>query len=134
MIKMDGTENIAIILVIGVMIGIPLAVYSIENIPVQEIEGIQIVEITAWTTENGGWIPNEIIVKKDIPVRLIIRSADITHIFYIPELDIISHPIEPGHVDVVEFTPTVAGTFPFHCDLFCSEFHQEMTGILIVED
>ncbi len=131
---MDGTETIGIILVIGVMIGIPLTMYSIENIPADAVEDIQVVEITAWTVENGGWTPNEIIVKKDIPVRLVIRSADITHVLYIPDLDIIGHPISAGHVDIVEFTPTETGTFPFQCDLYCSELHQEMMGILIVED
>lgn len=131
---MDGTETLGIILVVGVMIGIPLAIYSVENAPVDAVEDVQVVEITAWTVENGGWTPNEIVVRKDVPVRLVIRAADITHVFFIPDLDIRSDPIAPGHVAVVEFTPTETGTFPFQCDIYCSELHQEMKGILIVED
>lgn len=131
---MDGTELLGFFLVLAVMVGIPATFYGYESIAVEQADDVQVVEITAWTAENGGWTPDEIVVKKGVPVRLIIRSADITHGFYIADLDIMSEPLAPGHTIEIEFTPTEAGTYPFKCHVFCSERHQEMTGLLIVEE
>jgi cytochrome c oxidase subunit 2 len=30
--------------------------------------------------------------------------------------------------------PDKVGTFPFHCDIFCGEGHEDMTGKFVVTD
>jgi cytochrome c oxidase subunit II len=42
--------------------------------------------------------------------------------------------IEPGKVNRVTIMAPKAGTYEFHCDLFCGEGHEGMTGTIIVED
>jgi heme/copper-type cytochrome/quinol oxidase subunit 2 len=32
----------------------------------------------------------------------------------------------------VTLTPDKEGTYPFHCDVFCGDGHEDMTGTLVV--
>jgi cytochrome c oxidase subunit 2 len=50
----------------------------------------------------------------------------------LPELGLRAD-IEPGTVTRVPLTPSRAGTFPFACDIFCGDGHEEMSGELVVE-
>jgi hypothetical protein len=47
------------------------------------------------------------------------------------------HGAEPRAVKIsakrFSFTPDKEGTFPFHCDVFCGDGHEDMTGMLVVE-
>jgi cytochrome c oxidase subunit II len=76
--------------------------------------------------------PNHIALKVGVPVVLEFTSADRKHGFKVPELGLRSD-IEPGKATRLAFTPVRAGTFPFACDLFCGDGHEEMTGELVVE-
>ncbi len=92
------------------------------------------VELLARTPENGNWYPNEITVPYGEEVRMLIRNTEtVTHGFALPEFDIAVSRISAGEVVVVEFTPDKRGTFPFMCTNWCSEYHLDMRGTLIVE-
>jgi cytochrome c oxidase subunit 2 len=88
----------------------------------------QVIHLTAKKFEYS---PNEITVKKGQPVTIEIASLDRKHGFTIPDLKVRSD-VRPGAENVVRFTPDRAGTFNFHCDLFCGSGHEGMTGTLIV--
>lgn len=90
----------------------------------------QVIKITAKRFEYS---PNEITVKKGVPVVLEFTSLDRLHGFNCPGLGIRTD-IEPGKVNKVEFTPQKAGTFPFHCDNFCGDGHEKMAGKIIVTE
>ena len=90
----------------------------------------QVIHLTAKKFEYS---PNEITVKKGQPVVIEIVSLDRKHGFTIPELKIRSD-VKPGTKNVVRFTPDKAGTFNFHCDLFCGSGHEGMAGTIVVED
>jgi len=90
----------------------------------------QVIHMTAKKFEYN---PNEITVKKGQPVVIDIVSLDRKHGFTIPELNI-RMDVKPGEKNVVRFTPDRAGKFNFHCDNFCGEGHEGMTGTLIVEE
>ena len=83
------------------------------------------------TAKRFEYSPNEIIVKKGMPVTLEFTSLDRLHGFNCPDLGIRSD-IVPGKVNRVRFVPRKTGTFPFHCDNFCGEGHENMTGNIIV--
>jgi cytochrome c oxidase subunit II len=93
-------------------------------------ESEQVIKITAKKFEYN---PNEIKVKKGVPVVLELTSLDRLHGFNSPDLAIRSD-INPGQVSTVRFTPQQTGTFIFFCDNFCGEGHDGMTGKIIVED
>jgi cytochrome c oxidase subunit 2 len=88
----------------------------------------QVIHLTAKKFEYS---PSEIRVKKGQPVVIEIVSLDRKHGFTIPDLKVRSD-VKPGTQNVVRFTPGKAGTFNFHCDLFCGSGHEGMAGTLVV--
>ena len=97
------------------------AVYSDEakvtTFTASVVDGIQRVEIL------GGdyyFEPNHIVVKKDIPVEFVVKKAP----GMVPH-DIVMDAPQAGMAfkldfgkegEVITFTPTQAGIFPFYCD------------------
>lgn len=90
----------------------------------------EVIKITAKQFE---FTPNEITVKKGVPVILEFTSADRLHGFDCPGLNIRTD-IEKDKTSRVEFTPAKAGTYPFHCDNFCGSGHGKMQGKIIVTE
>ena len=90
----------------------------------------QVVKITAKRFEYS---PNEIKLKKGVPAVLEFTSLDRLHGFSCADFGIRTD-IVPGKVNTVRFVPDKAGTFPFHCDIFCGEGHEDMAGKFIVEE
>lgn len=73
-----------------------IAKTTIEN-------GVQVIRLTA---DNNGYTPNEIYVKKDIPVKLIIEGNQINSCnngVVVPALNI-EKDLKPGE-NIIEFTP-----------------------------
>lgn len=71
------------------------------------------------------YTPDEITLKKDEPVVLVLRSADVTHGFQISELNIKAE-IKKGKSTEIKFTPAVAGQFVGKCAFFCGAGHASM--------
>jgi len=93
-------------------------------------EAGQVIRVTAKRYEYS---PSEITLKKGVPVTLEFTSLDRPHGFNCPDLGIRTD-IMPGKVNRVHFVPQKVGTFEFHCDLFCGEGHETMTGKIIVTE
>lgn len=89
-----------------------------------------VIRITAKRFEYS---PSEIRLKKGVPVVLEITSLDRLHGFNCPDLGIRTD-IPPGKTSRVRVVPDKVGTFPFHCDIFCGEGHEDMTGKFVVTD
>ena len=93
-------------------------------------EAEQVIKVTAKRYEYN---PNTITVKKGAPVVLEFTSLDRLHGFNCPGLGIRTD-IAPEKVTTLRFVPQKAGTFPFHCDIFCGSGHDGMTGTIIVTE
>ena len=108
------------------------AVASIVGVPSRSAWAAseQVVHMTAKKFEYN---PNEITVKKGIPVVIEIESLDRKHGFLLPEFGVRTD-VKPGEKNEVRFTPDKVGRFGFHCDLFCGDGHEGMSGTLIVVD
>jgi Icc-related predicted phosphoesterase/plastocyanin len=106
----------------------PLAVAKAD--PANEQANEKVIKITAKKFEYS---PNEITLKKGIPVVLELSSLDRLHGFNCTDLGIRSD-IPPDKVSTVRFTPEKTGTFDFHCDIFCGSGHEGMSGKFIVKD
>ena len=77
--------------------------------------------------------PDEIVLKKDEPVVLVLRSVDVTHGLTVPELKIKAE-IKKGKATEIQVTPSVAGNFVGKCANFCGQGHALMTlQIKVVE-
>jgi cytochrome c oxidase subunit 2 len=88
----------------------------------------RVIRISASTFE---FTPDEITVKKGIPVILELTSRDRHHGFKLPAFNLRAD-IQPGVTETLRFIPNTAGTFTFFCDVFCGAGHEEMSGILKV--
>jgi cytochrome c oxidase subunit 2 len=93
-------------------------------------ESGQVIKITAKRYEYN---PSIITLKKGVPVTLEFTSLDRLHGFNCPDLGIRTD-ILPGKVSRIQLVPKKSGTFPFQCDNFCGEGHENMTGSFIVTE
>ncbi len=91
----------------------------------------QVIKITAKRFEYN---PNVIKIKTGVPVVFDFTSLDRMHGFTVPDLGNIRLTIEPGKVNRITILAPKAGTYEFHCDIFCGDGHEGMTGKIIVED
>jgi cytochrome c oxidase subunit II len=82
---------------------------------------------------------NVVIVGDDLhlpvgkPVRMLLRSIDVVHDFYVPEFRA-KMDLMPGLVSHFWFTPTRTGTFEILCAGFCGIGHPQMRGRVVVEE
>jgi cytochrome c oxidase subunit II len=67
------------------------------------------------------------------PVKLLLRSIDVVHSFYVPEFRT-KMDLVPGMVSYVWFTPTRTGTFDILCAELCGNGHFNMRGKVVVQE
>lgn len=72
----------------------------------------------------------ELEVGESVLVRL--KSADVVHDFYCPELGVGPVEVYPGKVEEVVITPTAPGAYDFYCTTVCGQAHFRMRGQFIV--
>ena len=66
------------------------------------------------------------------PVKMLLRSIDVLHDFYVPEFRAKMDMI-PGSVTYYWFTPTRTGTFEVLCAELCGQGHPQMRGMVMVD-
>jgi len=67
------------------------------------------------------------------PVKALLRSVDVLHDFYVPELRA-KMDMVPGQVSYVWFTPIRTGTFEILCAELCGVGHPQMRGTLMIQE
>jgi cytochrome c oxidase subunit 2 len=67
------------------------------------------------------------------PVKVMLRSIDVIHDFYVPEFRAKMDMI-PGSVTYYWFTPTRAGTFEVLCAELCGIAHSQMRSKVVVDE
>ena len=107
----------------------------IEKYKVGEEGGIPIVEPPdgadvylrgqMWT-----WTPI-LKLKKGVNYKFHISSTDLMHGFSLMPL-VMNFQVVPGHDNILNMTPTSAGTFHILCNEFCGIGHHTMIGKIIV--
>ncbi len=75
---------------------------------------------------------NEIHIPVGLPVKVLMRSRDVLHNFYIPQIRS-KMDMVPGLVSYFWFTPTVIGSYEILCAEFCGLGHYNMRGRMIIE-
>jgi cytochrome c oxidase subunit 2 len=66
-------------------------------------------------------------------VKLLLRSLDVLHSFYVPEFRT-KMDLVPGMVSYVWFIPTRTGTFEILCAELCGNGHFNMRGKVVVQE
>ncbi len=89
----------------------------------------RVVEITA---RRFQFTPSEVTLRRGEPVKLRLRSEDVTHGFFVRPLRI-DADIPPGRTTEVVITPAQAGRFTAICHHFCGSGHGNMKMTFVVE-
>jgi cytochrome c oxidase subunit 2 len=108
------------------LLALPLLLAACASSPAEP----RVVRVTAHRFE---YEPARVVLKRGERVELEFVSLDCRHGFSAPDLGLRSD-ITPGKPTRLAFVPERAGTFPFHCDVFCGEGHEDMSGEIVVEE
>jgi cytochrome c oxidase subunit 2 len=76
---------------------------------------------------------NEVHVPLNKPIKVLSRSLDVLHDFYVPQFRARMNMV-PGMVTSFWFTPTKAGRYEILCAQLCGVGHYNMRGYIVVED
>lgn len=76
-------------------------------------------------------LENRLYVPLDRPVKALLRSVDVLHNFYVPQIRS-KMDLVPGIVSWFWFEPTVAGTYEILCAELCGVGHYNMRGHMVI--
>ncbi len=76
---------------------------------------------------------NELHLPLNQPVKMLLRSRDVLHDFFVPEFRARMNLV-PGMITSFWFTPTKAGRYEVMCAQLCGVGHSNMRGTIVVED
>jgi len=99
--------------------GADVSVLSTKDAENEKVEDVQIKkdqQIVEMRVTNSGFSPSTLRIKKDVPVKWIVKGDQLsgcTNKIIVPSLKI-SKSLRAGD-NIIEFTPTEAGTIPFSC-------------------
>lgn len=99
-------------------------------------EGALRIQVTArkwswWFDHPGGKGAGELHLVAGRPVELVMSATDVIHSLYVPEFRVKQDAV-PGRFTRLNFTPTVAGSFPIVCTEYCGTDHSRMTSLAVV--
>ncbi len=142
--QIHGNTRIEIIwTIIPAVALLALAIFTFSKVPEVEAnptagEDVLVVEVTAhqfyWQYEypNGALSFDTLRLPVGRPVQLVIRSADVAHAWWVPQLTGKRDAI-PGRTNKLNFTPRAVGTFDKGvCGEFCGIQHTQMKTIVEV--
>jgi len=137
-------EISAAVLVISVLVFVPILIYA--NGPWQNQRELRVIHLTG-VQEYGIWTEDEvtglnywntkfkkahIILNENEEVILKLSSADVTHTFYVPELNLGPVIVEAGHTVELTFKPEKTGEYIYYCTTVCGDCHFYMQGEVVV--
>ena len=76
---------------------------------------------------------DELHLELDQPVKVLLRSIDVLHNFYVPQFRA-KMDMVPGAVTYYWLTPTRTGTFDILCFELCGVGHHAMRGLVVVDE
>jgi mono/diheme cytochrome c family protein len=139
-------ELTAVILSITGIAAVAILPFWYEKQRTADAKGVRTIELTGvapkgvWTEDKvtganyweTNFTPADIRLEKGEEIRLILRSADVVHRFYLPELGIGPIELVPGHTEEVRFKADKVGTFTCLCTAMCSDCHFFMHSLISV--
>ncbi len=135
--------------VLAIITSIPLGIliYQYVLIPSAYHAGEKVFNITAVAEPSGAYTleainglnywwkrfaPMTLQLNVGDRVVLNLKSADATHQFYIPELNLDPVTVTPGRVAQLSFVAEKEGIFQYFCTTMCGDCHTFMTGWIVI--
>jgi len=128
--KLKMRPAAGVVAMVIVVAGCVAAQQSSQKAPGGGGSGVQTVQMVA---QRFNYTPDEIKLKKGVPVDLVLTTKDRLHGFYAPELGLRAQ-IVPGQTTHVKFTPDKVGSFALACDIFCGSGHESMDAKITVTE
>lgn len=88
------------------------------------------IEIVA---KRWDYTPNQVTLKKGVPVVIVLTSQDANHGLKFKELNF-KVEAKKGQTSEIPFTPSQTGTFTGQCSVFCGKGHGSMKMVLQVTE
>lgn len=76
-------------------------------------------------------VVSTLVTQVDRPVELLLRSRDVTHSFWVPQLRFKQDAVPGLNIDV-HFTPKVVGRYELACAELCGQLHYKMKAYMMV--
>lgn len=128
-------EHVALLTIILILIGLPVAVFGYELGLRPSQAPHRVIDVTAAAPEAGGFQPAHVEVAAGETVTLRFRSVDVTHGIAIgPRLGIDLGHVDPGHVEEITLAFDEPGTYTYYCNTWCGKDHWRMRGVIEVRD
>jgi plastocyanin len=124
-------ERVARLFVLGILIGIPLAILLAWMVMHGSSAG-RIYTLHARIPETGGWRPADLSATVGEPLRLRLVSDDVVHSFAIGQSDRPVVDIYPGEVVETTLVFDRPGKYTFYCTRWCGPNHWRMRGTIEV--
>lgn len=140
-----GLQEVAgLVSTLAVLGGLPAAIVTYERGraagPTRIVELTGVMKDGAWTDEEvtgatywrKTYQPATVVLRVGEEVLLRLKSADVTHGFYVPDLGVGPVEVEPGHVVDVRLRADRPGEFIYYCTAVCGPCHHFMRGLVRV--
>jgi plastocyanin len=144
--KWNVKEMLAAIVVVITIVALPYAIFG--NAPWTNLGSMRVIHLTA-VTNDGVWTdatvnasnywtkkykPAHIVIENGEEVLLRLSSSDVTHSFYVPELNIGPIIVDGGHTEEVVIQSEKLGNYTYYCIIVCGECHYYMQGTVSIVD
>ncbi len=120
------TERFALLFVIMLVIGLPLAAAIVAR------SNSDTIEIHAQMADNGGWTPGDLTVQVGQTLHLRLTSDDVMHGFAVGQSSQPSVDVLPGQWTTTTLMFTQPGKYTFYCTRWCGPNHWRMRGTIEV--
>ncbi len=106
---------------------------DMSKIPVDTNDVEVLAKKWAWNfTYPGGVSTDELHLVVDKPAKMIMRSDDVLHAFFVPAFRV-KADVVPGRYTNMWFEPTKTGIFDLFCAEYCGDKHSGMLGKVHVQ-
>lgn len=89
-------------------------------------------DVTGWNYWTRDFPPARPVLTLGETTLIRLKSSDVTHSFYLPDLGVGPVSVQPGHVVEIPVKPTTEGVFPYYCTTVCGHPHWGMRGEVAV--
>lgn len=118
-------ERFALLLVIVLVIGVPLAAVLARS-------HSDVIELHGKVAENGGWTPSDLTAQVGQPLHLRLTSDDVVHSFAVGQSPMPAVDVLPGKWTTTTLMFDQPGKYTFYCTRWCGPNHWRMRGTIEV--